>query len=81
MKLLVLSYYEIRFTRYKIREICSTSVENSLQIEPFYAKRTQFQICQMNLTSYIIKRYVKKVAFPQRKNEPNVNMDNLTQAL
>ncbi len=35
----------------------STTVENSLQINPFYAKQTQFQKWQKNINTYLTMRY------------------------
>jgi hypothetical protein len=35
----------------------STTVENSLQINPFYAKQTQFQKWQKNINTYLAMRY------------------------
>ncbi len=35
----------------------STTVENSLQITPFYAKQTQFQKCKMSINTFLAMRY------------------------
>ena len=39
----------------------STTVENSLQITPFYAKQTQFQKCKM-MQAQFIQGIMKKIA-------------------
>ena len=66
----VLSGFEIRFTRYERREICSTSVESILQIAPFYAKQTQFQNRQFGISSFKTSKYVDFAVFGGEKTKP-----------
>ncbi len=51
----------------------STTVENSLQINPFYAKRTQFPKSQMNVTSLITVDYENISNWTLGENKPNSN--------
>ena len=46
-----------RHFRSLFTDLSSTSVENSLQITPFYAKQTQFQKCRMNINTSLAMRY------------------------
>jgi len=47
--------YALRYTLYTV--FPSTTVENSLQITPFYAKQTQFQKYKMNINTILAMRY------------------------
>ena len=63
----------------------STTVDNSLQITPFYAKQTQFQKWKMNINTFITMRYTKKGQLiiqtkqSQFKANKAKNKPNLTQ--
>jgi len=49
----------------------STSVENPLQINPFYAKQTQFPKSQMNVNLYNTTDYENKRNWTLGENKPN----------
>jgi len=49
----------------------STSVENPLQINPFYAKQTQSPQSQMNVNTCITKDYENKSDWTLGENKPN----------
>ena len=51
----------------------STSVENSLQIKPFYAKQTQFPKSQMIVNTYNTTDYKNKSNWTLGENKPNSN--------
>jgi hypothetical protein len=66
----------------------STPVENVRQINPFYAKQTQFQKCRININAFITMRYgISGTLMGQKTNpiqtqfKPNKanNKPNLTQ--
>jgi len=48
----------------------STTVENSLQITPFYAKQTQFQECKKNINAFLVMRYENFVTLMGQKTKP-----------
>ena len=48
----------------------STTVENSLQINPFYAKQTQFQKCKMNVNTFSAMRYENLGTLMGQKTNP-----------
>jgi hypothetical protein len=48
----------------------STTVENSLQINPFYAKQTQFQKWQKNISTIITMRYANLSTGSDQKTKP-----------
>ena len=51
----------------------STTVENSLQITPFYAKQTQSQVRQ-NQRKFFCDKYIRtSVTFGYSENKPNSN--------
>ena len=51
----------------------STTVEDPLQINPFYAKQTQFPKSQMNLNIYNTTNYENKHNWTIGQNKPNSN--------
>ncbi len=51
----------------------STTVEDPLQINPFYAKQTQFPKSQMNVNTYITKNYENKCNWTIGQSKPNSN--------
>ena len=51
----------------------STTVENSLQITPFYAKQTQFKKCKMNIYIDMASNYGNLYRCLRPKNKPNSN--------
>jgi hypothetical protein len=48
----------------------STTVENSLQITPFYAKQSQFQKCKMNINTFLAMRYENLDTLMGAKTKP-----------
>jgi hypothetical protein len=48
----------------------STTVENSLQINPFYAKQSQFQKWQKNINTYLTMRYENLGTLMGQKTKP-----------
>ncbi len=48
----------------------STTVENSLQINPFYAKQSQFWKWQKNINTFLTMRYVIINSFTGQKTKP-----------
>ncbi len=66
--------YAIRDTPYSPTVFCpppSTSVENPLQINPFYAKQTQFPKSQMNVNLYNTTDYENKHNWTIGQSKPN----------
>ncbi|GAJ10723.1 unnamed protein product [marine sediment metagenome] len=51
----------------------STSVENPLQINPFYAKQTQFPKKSNDVNSYNTTDYERKCNWTLSENKPNSN--------
>jgi hypothetical protein len=67
--------YEIPNTQYATRctlnaVVLSTNVENSLQINPFYAKQTQFWKWQKNISTIITMRYANLDTLMGQKTKP-----------
>ena len=50
----------------------STSVENPLQISPFYAKQTQFPKSQMNVSILLQTAYENKRNWTLGQSKPNL---------
>jgi hypothetical protein len=61
---------------YKILYCCRetiTDVMIALQIDPFFAKQSQFQKSQMNVSNHSIREYEQMDTWSIRKNEPKTN--------
>ena len=48
----------------------STTVENVRQINPFYAKQTQFQKCKKNINAFLTMRYANFNTLMGQKTKP-----------